>query len=61
MGGAIVISALGDLNKVLEAMRELKGEWAQLYLDATKDLGVGPYPVPWNEYWSPDGVDNHQG
>jgi len=60
-GGAIVVQALGDLGKVLEAMRELKDEWNQLYQDAVKVYDAPPHPAPWREYWSPDGVDNHQG
>ncbi len=60
VGGCIVVSALGDLGKVMEAMRELKMEWAYLYRDnlsksfAPEPGKFDPATVPWNEKWAPE-------
>lgn len=56
VGGAIVIKALGDLDKVLETMRELKMEWAYLYRkNLPESLAHGkfdPRSVPWIERYA---------
>ncbi len=56
VGGAIVVQALGDLDKVIVAMRELKMEWAYLYRKhLPKSLAHGefdPRSVPWMEKYA---------
>jgi hypothetical protein len=61
IGGRIRIFAMGDLDKVLLTMRELKTEWANLYDDALSDMRMlnwDPSDVPWQEYHTLSGVDN---
>jgi hypothetical protein len=53
MGGRIVVRALGDLDKVVETMREMKPEWTQIYLESNPDSHreVEKHGAPWMERW----------
>ena len=61
IGGRIRIFAMGDLDKVLLTMRELKAEWGHLYREALRDMDSGKLSAdnfPWNEYHVLKEVDN---
>ena len=52
VGGSIVVMALGDLDKVIETMRELKDEWDQLYRTHNPNSLSHGDRVPWNERYA---------